>query len=225
MSNPPSISIVIPTLNAAAHLLATLNSIGDAGEIIIADCGSTDETCDIASAAGARVVQSEKGRGQQMRAGAAEAAGDWMIFLHADTVLPEGWRADAAAYITDRTNTDRAAVFTFALDDVSPQARRVERLVAWRTRRLGLPYGDQGLLISRAHYDRVGGFRAMPLMEDVDIVRRIGRANLDVLESRAVTSADRYRRGGWWARPVRNIFCLALYFLRVPPHILVRLYR
>ena len=94
-----------------------------------------------------------------------------------------------------------------------------------RCARFGLPYGDQGLLISRRHYDRIGGFRPMPLMEDVDIIRRIGRANMDVLNSRVVTSADRYRRGGWWGRPIRNMFCLGLYFLRVPPRILVRLYR
>ena len=86
-------------------------------------------------------------------------------------------------------NHQRAAVFTFALDDLSPAARRMERLVAWRSLRLGLPYGDQGLLISRGFYDAVGGFRPIELMEDVDIVRRIGRQRLDVLGIRAVTSA------------------------------------
>lgn len=226
MATTLRISVVIPTLNAAAHLRATLKSVhGAVDEVIVADGGSADDTCDIAKAAGARIVRSEKGRGQQMRTGAAEASGDWLLFLHADTVLPEGWQADAIAHAADAANADRAAVFTFTLDDASPQARRVEGLVAWRTRRLGLPYGDQGLLISRMHYDRLGGFRPMPLMEDVDIVRRIGLANLDVLDASAVTSADRYRRGGWWGRPIRNLFCLALYFLRVPPRILVRLYR
>lgn len=226
MPHTPSISVVIPTLNAAAGIAATLQSVEEgAGEIVVVDGGSTDETCDIASAAGARVVRSEKGRGQQLSAGAAAATGDWLLFLHADTVLREGGLADVSAFVVHPENEDCAAVFTFALDDPSPQARRMERLVAWRTRRLGLPYGDQGLLISRNHYDRIGGYRPMPLMEDVDIVRRIGRSNFDVLTTRAVTSAGRYRRGGWWGRPIRNICCLALYFLRVPPRILVRLYR
>ena len=217
---------MIPTLNAAAHLVVTLGSVGDcADEVVIADGGSIDETCELASAAGARIVPSEKGRGQQLGTGAAKATGDWLLFLHADTALPDTWIADVSAFTADPANADRAAVFTFTLDDPSPQARRMERLVAWRTRRLGLPYGDQGLLISRAHYDRLGGFRPMPLMEDVDIVRRIGRANMDVLNTRVVTSAERYRRGGWWGRPVRNLFCLALYFLQVSPRILVRLYR
>ena len=101
----------------------------------------------------------------------------------------------------------------------------MERLVGWRTRRLGLPYGDQGLLISREFYLRLGGFRTIPLMEDVEIVRRIGRKNITVLKTRAVTSAIRYQRGGWWGRPVRNIFCLVLYFLGVSPRILLRIYR
>lgn len=226
MSHPPSISVVIPTLNAAAQLAATLSPVaGRAGEVVISDGGSTDQTGAIASAAEARFVRSEKGRGQQLRAGAAAATGDWLLFLHADTVLPGDWITSVSAFIGDPENAGRAAVFTFALDDSSPQARRMERLVAWRTRRLGLPYGDQGLLISRRHYDRVGGYRPIPLMEDVDIVRRIGRSNIDVLATRAVTSAERYRRGGWWGRPIRNICCLALYFMRVPPRILVRLYR
>jgi len=226
MTYPPSISVVIPTLNAAAQLAATLKSVGGkVGEVIISDGGSVDETAEIASRAGARTVPSEKGRGQQLRTGAAAATGDWLLFLHADTVLPEDWFAEVSDFTAETANAGRAATFTFALDDPSPQARRIERLVAWRTRRLGLPYGDQGLLISRNHYDRLGGFRPIPLMEDVDIVRRIGRSNLDVLDTRAVTSAERYRRGGWWGRPARNICCLALYFLGVPPRILVRLYR
>lgn len=226
MSASPRISVVIPTLNAAAHLAATLDSIrATEKEVIIADGGSTDDTCDIGSAAHARIVRSEKGRGQQLSAGAAAATGDWLLFLHADTVLPHDWFVEAGGFIADPQNTARAAVFTFALDDAAPQARRVERLVAWRTRRLGLPYGDQGLLISRDHHDRIGGYRPMPLMEDVDIVRRIGRTNIAMLNTRAVTSAERYRRGGWWGRPALNICCLALYFLRVPPRILVRLYR
>lgn len=222
----PSISVVIPTLNSAALLPTMLRSVGgDICEVIIADGGSTDNTCDIDPAVGVRIVRSEKGRGRQLSAGAAAASGDWLLFFHADSVLPEDWFIDAYTFAADAENTGRAAVFTFALDDLSPQARRVERLVAWRTLQLGLPYGDQGLLISRQHYDRIGGFYPMPLMEDVDIVRRIGRSNIHILPARVVTSADRYRCGGWWVRPLRNICCLALYFLRVPPRILVRLYQ
>jgi rSAM/selenodomain-associated transferase 2 len=226
MDTSPRISVVIPTLNAEAGLANAIESVRDgAVEIIVADGGSRDRTLEAAQTEGVRIVMSEKGRGQQLRAGGAAATGDWILFLHADTHLPASWHAAADGFAGDMANRFRAAVFTFALDDASPQARRMERLVGWRTRRLGLAYGDQGLLISKAFYDRLGGFRAMPLMEDVDIVRRVGRANLSVLGIKAVTSAARYRRGGWCGRPLRNLFCLSLYFLGVSPNILVRIYR
>lgn len=226
MDSSSPISVVIPTLNAEDTLGAAIASVGgQVLEVIVVDGGSSDGTERIAEAESARLVTSERGRGEQLSAGGAAAASDWLLFLHADTRLSADWQNEAAHFIGDPANAGRAAVFTFALDDPSPQARRLERIVAWRTRRLGLPYGDQALLISRQFYDRLGGFRPMPLMEDVDIVRRIGRRNLAVLKASAVTSSARYRRGGWWARPARNIICLTLYFLGVPPRMLARIYR
>ena len=111
-----------------------------------------------------------------------------------------------------------------ALDDPKAAARRLEVMVAWRCRVLGLPYGDQGLLISRAFHDRLGGFSDQPLMEDVALVRRIGRARLRFFETAALTSAARYRRAGYAWRSARNLGCLALYFLGVPPRWIVPLY-
>ena len=105
-----------------------------------------------------------------------------------------------------------------------PAARRLERLVAWRCRRLALPYGDQGLLLSRQLYDAFGGFRALPLMEDVDLVRRIGRARLLLIDHEVMTSAARYRRDGYLARSLRNLCCLGLYYLGLPPRLIARLY-
>ena len=87
-----------------------------------------------------------------------------------------------------------------------------------------MPYGDQGLLIERAFYRQLGGFHALPLMEDVDFVRRIGRHQLVVLDADAITSAARYERDGWFARPMRNLGCLALYFAGLPPTVIRRLY-
>ena len=121
-------------------------------------------------------------------------------------------------------NAERAAVFRLALDDPDRRARRIERLANWRTRTLGLPYGDQGLLLSRAFYQALGGFRPLVLMEDVDLARRIGRRRLVVLEHSATTSADRYRRDGWLRRPARNLALLSAYFLGVPPRVLNRFY-
>ena len=225
MTAHPTLSVVIPTLNAETALADTIQSVQDfSPEIVVVDGGSTDDTMVIAEKFGAKIFASEKGRGRQLRAGGEAATGDWLLFLDADTRLTEGWGGEAFAFMTDPDNTERAAVFACWLDDPAPQARRVERLVAWRTRSLGLPFGDQGLLISRVFYDSLGGFRDMPLMEDIEIVRRIGRRRLDILQSFAVTSADKYQRGGWWARPFRNVCCQILYFLGMPPSVLVRLY-
>src|SRR6185295_5190716 len=139
------------------------------------------------------------GRGVQLAAGAAAARGDWLLFLHADTALAPGWREAASRHMA--AGPCRAGHFRLALDDEHPAARRIERLARWRCRLLALPYGDQGLLIARALLDEAGGFRPLPLMEDVDLVRRLGRARLAALDADALTSAQRYRRDGWWARP------------------------
>jgi hypothetical protein len=100
----------------------------------------------------------------------------------------------------------------------------MERIVSWRSRALGLPYGDQGLVIHRDFYNALGGFQALPLMEDVDLVRRIGKRRLHVLDATATTSAKRYQRTGYTRRAALNLLCLSLYFLRVPPRLIARLY-
>lgn len=216
------VSVVIPTLNAAGGLAATLAAAAGADEIVVADGGSSDETVAIAERAGARLVTAPRGRGPQLAAGAKVASGDWLLFLHADTLLPPGWRAAAEAFAAGRS--DAAAYFRLRLDDPSPAARRVERLAEWRARRLGLPYGDQALLMPARLYAEIGGYRALPLMEDVDLARRLGRARLAALPLAATTSASRYRRDGWLLRPLRNLLCLALWFAGVPPRLIVRLY-
>ena len=150
MTAHPTLSVVIPTLNAETALADTIQSVQDfSPEIVVVDGGSTDDTMVIAEKFGAKIFASEKGRGRQLRAGGEAATGDWLLFLHADTRLTEGWGGEAFAFMTDPDNTERAAVFACWLDDPAPQARRVERLVAWRTRYLGLPFGDQGLLLTR----------------------------------------------------------------------------
>ena len=227
------ISVVIPTYNAEATLGPTLAALvpavvqGTVLEAILVDGGSTDDTCIIADAVGTRLIRTKLGRGTQLQAGAAAARGDWLLFLHADTMLQPGWAEEAEAFI-ERVTTGRraqaAAAFRFALDDDGIMPRLLESLVALRCFLFALPYGDQGLLISRQLYRELGGFRPMPLMEDVDLMRRLKRWQLVMLHSRAVTSGIRYRSEGYLARSLRNLCCMVLYFFRVPLRVLARLY-
>ncbi|MCQ4188794.1 TIGR04283 family arsenosugar biosynthesis glycosyltransferase [Methylocystis suflitae] len=220
-----SLSIVIPILNASRTLPGALAALsGVDGEVLVVDGGSTDASAKMARDWGARVIVAPRGRGPQLRAGAEQARGDWLLFLHADTLLEEGWRKAVTHFCKDPANRTKAATFRFALDDPSRQARRLERMVAWRVRRLGLPYGDQGLLIHRDLYRAVGGYKPLELMEDVDFARRIGRRRVVALPVTARTSAARWRREGWLRRSARNLLCLLLYFARVPPRLIKRVY-
>ena len=224
------LAVVIPALNADQTLAATLKSLkparasGFVCEAIVSDGGSTDRTVAVAEAAGAKTISAARGRGAQLAAGADAASAEWRLFLHADTVLADGWHTEAEGFCADPANRRRAAVFRFALADDAPAARRLEKIVAWRTRALGLPYGDQGLLISREFYRALGGYRILPLMEDVDLVRRVGRRRLHMFDSPAITSAERYLGVGYVPRSARNLMCLLLYFLHVPPRLIARLY-
>ena len=226
------LSVVIPTLDAEATLVATLAALvpavaeGLVREAIVADGGSMDATRDIVDAAGCRVISAERGRGAQLAAGAAAARWPWLLFLHADTVLEEGWRREAWSFIerADRQGGEAAASFAFALDDFGARARWLEAAVAARCKLLGLPYGDQGVLIHRELLQAVGGIRPLPLMEDVDLIRRLGRARLRALPTDAVTSAERWERDGYLRRSARNLVCLSLWFAGVPPRLIRRLY-
>lgn len=227
MSGGRRLSIVIPTLDAAARLPVLLSDLRKAPfalEIILVDGGSRDDTCRLAAEAGCRLLTTEAGRGRQLARGAEAARGDWLLFLHADSRLPQEWHQAVARFMAERPAGEVAAYFRLALDSPLAAARRVERLAAWRARCFALPYGDQGLLISRGLYDKVGGYPRWPLMEDVALIRRLGRARLEALPATILTSAARYEREGWWRRPLRNLSCLALYFLGASPTWIARRY-
>ncbi len=217
------VSVVIPALNAAHSLGTAVRSVGAVRAVIVVDGGSQDGSGTAAEAAGARVLIAPRGRGTQIAAGIAASGPGWILILHADTRMGPGWRGAARDHM--KGDTTRAASFRFALDSDDPAARRLESLVAWRCRILGLPYGDQGLLVHTDLLDAVGGVRPLPLMEDVDLIRRIGRSRLTMLAPAAITSAEKWRRDGWYRRSARNLCCLALWFLWVPPRVIARVYR
>ncbi len=224
-----AVSVVIPTLDAAATLAATLESVRDAAEVVVADGGSTDGTRTLAARLGARVVQAPRGRGAQLAAGIAAASGEWLLLLHADTVLSAGWAAACAAHaVPDTACAAQAGYFALRLDSGDPRARRLERLVAWRCRVLALPYGDQGLLVSRTMLTAAGGMPELALMEDVALVRRLrrrhGRGALVALDAQALTSAARFERDGWLRRSCRNLACQALWRAGAPTSLVARLY-
>jgi len=214
------VSVVIPALNAAGTLPACLAALrpgaGIIRDIIVVDGGSTDGTADCAG--GAIVFTAAAGRGGQLRAGIAAARSDFLVLLHADTVLSPDWPVAVAA-----ANPEKAGYFRFRLDSSRRAARVVEWFVARRCRWFELPYGDQGLLISKTLLELVGGMPELPLMEDVALARRL-RGRLEPLAADALTSAARYERDGFLLRPLRNLFCLTLYFAGVPPKIIRRIY-
>jgi len=227
------ISVVIPTLDAETSLPDTLSALipaavdGIVREVIVVDGGSRDRTRDIADATGAGVIVSEAGRGSQLAAGAERAKHPWLLFLNADTVLAPGWEREATQFM-EGVDTGKckpaAAAFTFALDDQGVAPRCLEGLVRLRCLTLRLPSGAQGLLIARSLYEEVGGYRELPLMEDLDLARRLGWARVKLLRARAVTSAHRYRRDGYLLSALKSQTCLVLYALNVPPARISRFY-
>ncbi len=219
------LSVVIPTLDAAEELARSLPALAEgleAGlirELVISDGGSRDDTLRIADAAGAVVVSGPASRGGQLRRGAARAGGPWLLFMHADMVLPPGWPAVVQRHMP----TGRPAYFRLRFDAPGPAARLVAGWANLRARLLHLPYGDQGLLIARADYDAAGGFPDIPLMEDVAIARRLGR-RLCRLPVTVTTSAERYRRAGWLRQGARNLWRLIRYLAGADPARLARRY-
>lgn len=224
------LSVIMPTLNAERHLPASLSALFPAAvsglvkELIVVDGGSNDRTIAVVEQAGARIISCKPGRGLQLKTGAETARSDWLLFLHADTALAGGWIEEVENFVRG-TGSDKVGVFRFQLDDKRYRARLLEFLVRLRCRLLALPYGDQGLLISRQMYDEIGGYKPIALMEDVDLVKRIGRQRLHYFKAAAVTSAERYQKDGYMSRMGRNVRCLAMWFSGVAPEKILEKYR
>ncbi|HJO37340.1 MAG: TIGR04283 family arsenosugar biosynthesis glycosyltransferase [Vicinamibacterales bacterium] len=227
--NDPFVSLVVPVLDDAAELESLLDALPpttDAPglEVIVVDGGADPALGPLRDRfTEVRWSASLPGRGRQMNHGASLARGRWLIFVHADTRLSPGWdgeiaRADATAGVVGGS-------FRFALETPAWQARLLERGVRWRVRWLDLPYGDQALFVRREAFESVRGYRDWPLMEDVDLVRRLRRVGRLWHSSMPVrVSARRWRRDGWARRSVKNIGLVTLYLAGVAPARLARLY-
>lgn len=218
------LSVVIPTLDEAgtlAQTLASLTGVNDL-EVLVADGGSTDATCEIARRLDAQVVTVPKGRGRQMNAGAALASGEVLLFLHADTTLPENFQEHVWSTL------DRGAVagaFALRIRDDRAGLRWIEWGVNLRSRYLQMPYGDQGIFLRSADFYRSGGFPNWPLMEDYELCRRLRRQGRILLAPASVqTSPRRWRKLGLCRTTLRNQLCVAAFRLGVPPERLARWY-
>lgn len=228
----PRVSIIIPTRDEAIAIPGLLADLAllplSAVEVIVTDGGSRDETCAIAEHAGARVVRSPEGsagRGRQLRQGAAASSGEVLCFLHADVRL-DGAARQALSGVMETGAWERAVhVFRLRIDGLGVSYRIIEWGANLRTRLLSLPYGDQGLIVSRADYEAVGGFPDVPLMEDVMLARLLGRRRpIHRLKAALTVSARRWERDGPWRRSARNLMVLGRFLAGVPPERLVGIY-
>ena len=223
-----AVSVVIPTWNAAEGLARSLPSLmeglqaGVIRELIVSDAGSQDQTIQIAEEVGARVMTGAPSRGGQLRRGAAAAGGDWLLFLHADTELPEGWSDLVAAHL--EAHPASAAYFRLSFAERSLGARWTAGWANLRSWLFGLPYGDQALLISRSLYEQVGGYPDQPLMEDVAIARAL-KGQLRAMPLNVRTSGAKYVQTGWLRRGCRNLWLLLRYLCGADPHVLAQDYQ
>lgn len=219
------VSVVIPTLNAAGDLGPCLAALGEglqAGlirELVISDGGSTDATRSIAEAAGAIWVEGPCGRGGQLARGVAATGGPWLLVVHADTVLQPGWAEAVRAAL----EADRPGYFTLRFRASGWQAWVVAGWANLRAGVFGMPFGDQGLLVSRADYTAAGGYPDIPLMEDVALIRALPRARR--LAAIGETGAGRYLANGWVRQGAANLWRQLRFLAGADPAQLARGYR
>lgn len=223
----PLLSVVVPVRGDSASLAALLEQLPSRPgvQVVVSCTGPSDVFHDALreSRPDIRWMDGQAGRGVQLNAGAAAATGRWLWFVHADSWLPPGWFERFEAL--DRQPDVVGGAFAFRLDSPAWQARCLERAVAARVRLFGLPYGDQGIFVRRDVFRSVRGFLPIPLMEDVDFVRRLKRQGRVVhLSEGMVTSARRWERRGWLRQSLSNLGTLALYFAGVSPERLARRY-
>ena len=217
----PSFSVVVPVLGEAGRINALVDNVRAAGyglplEIIVVDGDPAGTTLRAIDRQGVTGLTAPRGRGSQQNAGAAAAAGEALLFLHADTRLPAGAFQAAAELLAGRAEL---GAFSLAIRSTHPLLRLIAAGATWRSRLFSLPYGDQALFLRRDLFEAMGGFADIPIMEDVELVRAMRRAGgrVAILPQCVVTSARRWRAGGILPTTLRNLLLLLLFSLGVPP--------
>jgi len=224
----PELSIIIPVLNEANSIEQVIESLRSSGaeaiEVLVVDGGSMDQTVTLAKAVGVRVIESTQGRAAQMNAGAAVATSEILLFLHADSRLPERF----VSLIQQTLAQPGVIAGAFELQIAAPDAslRWVERGVNWRSRWLQMPYGDQAIFLKSETFRQLGGFATLPIMEDFELVQRLQKlGRIAIAPAAVITSARRWQKLGVVKTTLINQLVIVAYFLGVSPERLARWYR
>lgn len=223
----PTISVIVPSLNEGENILETIRAAGGKSqvELLLADGGSTDNTVLLAGSTGAKIVLSSPGRAWQMNAGAAQSTGDILLFLHADTLLPQGFE-DQVRRALSKPGVAAGAFRLRFRENRGFLLRIVECTANWRARWLQMPFGDQAIFLKRQTFEEIGGYSDVPIMEDLELVKRLKRkGRIMILPSYVESSARRYQKDGTLKRVLINKMVFFGYFLGVSPDKLSRWYR
>jgi rSAM/selenodomain-associated transferase 2/rSAM/selenodomain-associated transferase 1 len=226
ISTQPDLSIIVPALNEAATIESTLSHLQgvDNLQVIVVDGGSTDETVDLARRQGARVLQTQPGKARQMNCGATAATGEVLVFLHADTRLPEGFNRQILAALNQTGVV--AGAFRLTIDSRAAGIRFIEGVADLRSRYLQLPYGDQALFMKKSVFEAMGGFAELPIMEDFVLVRRLRRqGKIAILPAAVLTSPRRWQHLGILKTWLVNQMIVIAFYLGISPERLARWYR
>ncbi len=223
---PAAISVIIPTLNEADHIAGTITNIGHGNntQIIVADGGSSDDTVSIATSLGANIIESSPPRSRQLNQGADAASNDILLFLHADTRLPEDFVKSVLRTLKQPGIV--AGAFELRIDSPHPALRFIEYVANRRSRYLKMPYGDQAIFILSEMFHHVGGFPEMPIMEDFELIRRLQKkGGVVTVAEPVVTSPRRWLNHGILKTTLVNQLIVISYFLGISTDTIARLYR